>query len=221
MNRAQAAHSSDESHASAAALARSGNGFAVAVQARRDLNGPIAGLRVLLEGSRAAHGATFCDAALEEIGRIEDKAADLVAWSAPRSLRTVTCSFGEIIDSIQDGLVPTERRLCHFVAENEDVAMHTDARLLVDATTRAIRQALRRSTGGGEVMVHAHATDDQATLSLIDTLCGEGSDAAPTVIDALLIRDLARLEGSTSIHEAEGHRCTVLVVPTTFGGEIQ
>lgn len=194
----------------------------IAIGAGRELRSPLAALRVLLEGTRAGVTITsgFADRALEEIDRAEAAAHDVVAWTMPRSLRSTRATLGEIVQSLKEALSPADRRRTHFVLEQENSTLESDAPLIVEVFERSLRHLYREpGAGDAEVMVHVHASDDDATFSFIQTGGGAMvSDAAngtelPTLADALLRASVARLGGRTSIHDAEGHRCAVITIP--------
>lgn len=202
---------------------------AIALEATRELRGPLGALRVLLEGSRGnakPAALDFADRALEEIERAEAAANDLIAWSLPRSLRSTSTSLGEIATSLLDSLTPSLRRRTHLVVEQDATTVQTDAPLLVECFSRSLRHAFRDDgTGGLEVMVHIHAADDIATFSFIHTGSPKASlfhahgDAVLTLSDEILNATVARLGGKSSNHEAEGHRCTVITLPLTDGSK--
>ena len=196
---------------------------AIALGAARELRSPLGAIRVLLEGSRKSAntvGLEFADRALDEIERAEAAAHDLVAWTLPRTLRTAKTSLGEIAASLTESLTPSHRRLTHLVVEQEATALETDGSLLVECFSRSLRQAFTASgTTGLEVMVHIHATEDTATFSFIHTGSTKASlastDTTLSLADEILSATSTRLGGRTSIHDAEGHRCTVITLPLT------
>ncbi|QDV05005.1 hypothetical protein Poly30_05000 [Planctomycetes bacterium Poly30] len=196
----------------------------IALGAGRELRSPLAALRVLLEGVRAGVTVTqgFAARALEEIDRAEAAAHDVLAWTMPRRIRSVGTTLGEIVESLRASLGPADRRRTHFVLEQEDTALATDAPLLVECFERSLRHLYRAARAADtEVMVHVHATADVATFSFIQTggeaQASERDDDAslPSLADALLRSSVARLGGRTSIHEAEGHRCAVITLPVS------
>ncbi|MEM8712294.1 MAG: hypothetical protein AAGG01_15190 [Planctomycetota bacterium] len=195
---------------------------AIGLAAMRELRAPLGALRVLLEGCRSSDGAgrEFSDRALDEIDRAEAAADDLLAWTLPRSLRTTQSSLGELVQGVREALRPADRRRTHFVIENEDTALDCDARLLTTSFARSIRHAYRDAGARAlEIMVHAHASKGRATLSFIhsgdkpDLVADE--DGVPSLADALLRSSLERSRGTINIHEAEGHRCAVVTIPTS------
>lgn len=195
----------------------------VALVATRALRSPLGALRVLLEGSRSQsspRGLEFTDRVLDELERAESAAHDLVAWTLPRTLRLIPTSLGELAASLMDSLAPSHRRLTHLVVEQDATTLQTDAPLLVECFSRTLRHAFQENgTAGLEVMVHIHATDDIATFSFIHTGSAKTSlfsaDAIPSLADEILTATVARLNGKTSIHDAEGHRCAVITLPLT------
>lgn len=203
----------------------------------RALKAPLGALRVLLEGARQGAGSTptlpFIDRALEALISAESAAQDLVAWTAPRSLRITPATVGEIVESVSTTMSPALRSRCHLVVDNEDVALRTDARQLVEAFARSVQRCLVEAPTG-ELMIHAHADDEWATFSFIDAPSDTavahsqengpaglelGTEAAPALADMLLKRDVERVGGRLSIHETGGHRCCVAVVPLTLPGD--
>ncbi len=198
---------------------------AIALEAARELRGPLGALRVLLEGSRGSvdeTGLHFTDRAIEEIDRAEGAANDLVAWTLPRSLRSTSTDLGKIASSLLESLTPSHRRRTHMVVEQDTTTVQTDAPLLVEGFARSLRHAFQADgTAGLEVMVHIHAADDIATFSFIHTGSTKASlfqadgDAVLRLADEILNATVTRLGGKSSIHDAEGHRCAVVTLPLT------
>jgi hypothetical protein len=233
-NRANHLSSSDASHDGAPSIGTACGVYgdrdtkrarAIAIEATRELRGPLGALRVLLEGSRGGTTAIdFADRALAEVGRAEGAANDLVAWTLPRTLRSTSTDLSKIAASLLESLTPSHRRRTHVVVEHETTAIQTDAPLLVECFARSLRHAFQADgTAGLEVMVHIHATDDLATFSFIHTgstkhslLDGDG-EAVPHLADEILDATATRLGGKSSIHDAEGHRCSVVTLPLSSG----
>lgn len=208
------------------------SGASVTLLTERTLKASLGALRVLLEGARQNGSATptipFVERALRSLDRVEHAAHDLVDWTAPRSLQRSQASVGEIVESIASALPGAIVDRCHFVIDDAEVLLHTDARLLVDASVRSVRARLDADlidSGTGarveEIMIHAHADDAWATFSFIDAPSGDEIDAlghveaaaTPILCDAILERDVTRIGGRLSIHDTAGHRCCVAVVP--------
>ncbi|MEM9381477.1 MAG: hypothetical protein AAGB93_16095 [Planctomycetota bacterium] len=201
----------------------------VTLATERELHAPLHALRLLLEGRRGADGRLterafvdreFIDRALSELVRAERAAHSLVEWTCPRAIRPVQCTIAEIVGSLSSTLDGAERDRCHFVVDDGPVELETDARLLVDAFARLTRELLHScENGASEVMVHAHADDGTATISLVEGTAkvdpalelGE-EESAPTLAEALLRRDVGRLGGRVGIHRAGEHRCCVAVL---------
>ncbi|MFT5733016.1 MAG: hypothetical protein ACJAZN_000260 [Planctomycetota bacterium] len=193
----------------------------IALEATRALRSPLASLRVIIEGYRASDSetcSTFADRALEEIDRAEAAAHDVLAWSMPRSLRSTPTTLAEIVQSLRSSLGAADCRRTHFVLEQESTALDTDAPLLVECLARSLSHAYRDAGAQPyEVMVHVHASADTATFSFIRT--GEAAATSDQALarlslsEALLRASVLRLDGKTSIHDAEGHRCSVVKLP--------
>ena len=146
-----------------------------------------------------------------------------MAWTLPRSLRSTETTLGEIAASLVDTLTPSHRHLTHVVVEQETTQLETDAPLLVECFSRTLRRAFLDHGGAGlEVMLHIHSADDIATFSFIHTGCNQlrGSRSADhttlSLADEILSATAQRLGGRASIHDAEGHRCTVVTLPLSF-----
>ncbi|MEM1449206.1 MAG: hypothetical protein AAF957_24275 [Planctomycetota bacterium] len=207
-----------------------GHDRSVTLATERELQAPLQALRLLLEGrrgtgerltERAFVDRAFIDRALDELLRAERAALSLVEWACPRALRPTRSTIAEIVGSLSTTLDPDERARCHFVVDDGSAEIETDARLLVDAFARAARELLAADEdGSSEVMIHAHADDGMATISLVegaeaieDAIDIEGEEAAPTLAEALLRRDVGRLGGRVSLHRTGEHRCCVAVLP--------
>ncbi len=200
-----------------------GQARSLALDASRQLRCPLSALRILLEGTRRnnkTQASPFADRAIEEIERAEAAAHDLLAWVMPRNLRSTPATLSEIVESLRAALAPADRRRTHFVLEQENTTLITDAPLLVESFERSLRHLFRDGTSQDiEVMVHVHASADDATFSFIHTggatLSKPQDDAStlPSIADALLHESVQRLGGKASTHDAEGHRCSVITLP--------
>jgi hypothetical protein len=201
----------------------------------RELRSPLRALRLLLEGRRGTLTALterafadrdLIDRALRELGRAERAAADLVQWTAPRETRAVRCTLGEIVDSLAASLDRDVRARCHFVVEDADARLLTDGRLVAESFSRTIEDLIDPSRhDSNEAMVHAHADESLATISLVEG-ASEGAseidleavDLTPTLAEVLLERDLSEMGARVSLHGTGGHRCCVVVLPRSDAG---
>ena len=193
----------------------------IALEASRALCSPLASLRVIIEGCRAGGvetSSTFTDRALQEIDRAESAAHDVLAWSMPRSLRSTPTTLTEIVRSLRSSLSHSDRRRTHFVLEQDNTSLDTDAPLLVECLARSLAHTYRDAGAQPyEIMVHVHASADTATVSFVHTgeavAMGHEASTTPSLGDALLQTSVHRLGGTTSNHDAEGHRCSVVTLP--------
>lgn len=192
----------------------------IALGASRELRAPLASLRVLLEGQRRnkiPQVAPFTDRAIQEIERAEAAAHDLMAWSNPRNLRAIPTTLSEIVESLRSTLSQADRRRTHFVVEQGETALFTDAPLLVESFERCLRHSFRAAPAeSAEIMVHVHAAADDASFSFVHTNTEPtpaGERSLPSLADALLRESVLRLGGKASEHNTEGHRCSVITLP--------
>lgn len=192
---------------------------ALTLATERRLRAPLAALRVLLEGARGRKtdglDAGFADRAIEALEAAEQAALDLVAWTSPRSPRIAPATLAEVCHSMLALLNHDHRGRVELAVDDAEAGLQTDARMLVEALVNVARERISAVSGDGvALMVHAHADDALATISLVDASEATGDPTAgQTVAEALLAREIHRLGGRASIHENEGHRCSVIVVP--------
>ena len=210
--------------AEAALHVRRGGGDALTLQAGRQLRWPLGALRLLLEGRRGTGLATdeeaFTDRAISELVRAERAAADLIRWTAPRELRPTHCKLSQLAFGLSSVLDREDRRRCRFVIEDGDSSVTTDGRLLVEGIARVIELALDTLTGDDdELMVHTHADDRWATISLVNAGAGERVHPAQHLAESILQRDLVDLGGRISLRDAGDHRCVVVSLPLGTDGE--
>ncbi len=188
------------------------------LQAGRQLRWPLGALRTLLEGRRGAGleaaEREFTERAIAELLRAERAATDLIRWSAPRELRPATCKLSQLAFSLSSALDRPQRRRCRFVIEDGDSSVLTDGSLLVEGTSRIIELALESSEAiDEELMVHTHADEQWATISLINAGSRHEIHPAQHLAESILQRDLIALGGRISLRDAEGRRCVVLSLP--------
>jgi hypothetical protein len=187
---------------------------ALAEHVQRAVRGPLSALRMVLEGRRAEE--PFADRALEDLVHVEDAVDDLYRWTSPAPLRRTSTSLADLVASLRAGLDEHERERLWVIVERGGHSLVTDAPLLVATLRRFVRASLNRD--GREVLVHAHADDDSATLSVVDDPPAEllGGDSAQRLDLPLMLgrRDIARLGGTCSVHHTTPrHRCIVLRFP--------
>lgn len=198
---------------------------AAAIAAERALRAPIASLRLLLEGARAADGAVdraAFERMIVELEHVERAALDLASWSRPRALRTVRATIGELVHSIRASLDRCDRQRVHFEIEARSTALRTDGRLLADALRRCLLERLE-SAPGEDVMLHAHADEHEATFSIVDVapapgldeVLASGGDAPVGIAESLFVRDVERLGGRATVLHTGAHRCALAVVPVS------
>ncbi len=188
------------------------------LQAGRQLRWPLGALRTLLEGRRGAGLATaereFTERAIAELLRAERAATDLIRWSTPRELRPSRCKLSQLAFSLSSALDKPERRRCRFVIENGDSSVMTDGSLLVEGITRVIELTLETSDDvHDELMVHTHADEQWATISLINARPRREINAGQHLAESILQRDLVALGGRSSLRNAGERRCLVLSLP--------
>lgn len=189
---------------------------ALFVDAERALRGPLGVLRVLFEGVEPS----LRRRATREVDRAERAAGDLARLVRPRELRAVQTTLAEIVRSTREGLDAAERQRCHVAVDAAETPLHLDGRILVDALVRSMAERLSRSDRG-ELMLHAHADENSATLNLIDTeppsvrsVVAIDPSTRTSVAHTLLLRDVERIGGRASVHVAGDHQCSVIVVPS-------
>jgi len=198
---------------------------AASIAAERALRAPIASLRLLLEGARAADGAVdraAFERMIVELDHIESAARDLASWSRPRELRTVRATVGEIVHSVRASLDQVQRNRVHFDTEARGTELRTDGRLLADALRRCLVERLEGSPDD-EVMLHAHADEREATFSIVDAapapdleeVLASGGDEPEGVAESLFVRDVERLGGRATVLHTGAHRCALAVVPVS------
>lgn len=195
------------------------------IAAERALRAPIATLRLLLEGARAADGAVDLAAVermIAQLDQVERAARDLASWSRPRALRSVRATVGEIVHSVRASLDQAERNRVHFDTEARRTELRTDGRLLADALRRCLVERLEASPDD-EVMLHAHADEREATFSIVDVapapdledVLAAGGDEPEGVAESLFVRDVERLGGRATVLHTGAHRCALAVVPVS------
>ena len=210
----------------AASAARSSNrrgSDPLTLQAGRQLRWPLGALRTLLEGRRGAGleaaEREFTERAIAELLRAERAATDLVRWSAPRELRPTTCKLSQLAFSLSSALDRPQRRRCRFVIEDGNSSVLTDGSILVEGVSRVIELALESSDAiDDELMVHTHADEQWATISLINAGSQHEIRSAQHLAESILQRDLVALGGRVSLRNASDRRCVVLSLPRGDGG---
>lgn len=193
------------------------NRVALAEHMQRAVRGPLAALRAVLEGQR--HRQAFVDRALGELAAVEHAVDDLWRWASPAPLRRTSCALAELVATVRGGLDEAERARLWLIVEQGEVALHTDGTLLVATLRRFVRASLNQA--GREVLLHAHADADSATLSVVDDVTdgAEGAElgGGEARVDLPLLlgrRDVARLGGTCTVHHTTPqHRCIVLRFP--------
>ena len=91
---------------------------------------------------------------------------------------------------------------------------------LRDCVARVIELALDTLTGDDdELMVHTHADNRWATISLVNAGAGERVHPAQHLAESILQRDLVDLGGRISLRDAGDHRCVVVSLPLGTDGE--
>lgn len=190
------------------------------VRAEREIRSPLGALRVLLEETRNAMGAEFRERALDEIERTGRALDDLMAWLAPRPDRSVDCTCAALMDGVRASLTSAELARCEFAVDDPDIRFECDGRLIADTVSRIVRQAVSSMTSDEDaVLVHAHSTDDQTTVSIVERPGDAERSGARrtaetgTLAEALMTRDVHRAGGRASLHRSGGQRCYVLVLP--------
>lgn len=178
------------------------------------VRGPLAALRVVLEGQR--HAAAYVDRALGELARVEHAVDDLYRWSAPHPLRQTECSLADLVSSVRSGLDDGECERLWIILEQGSLALRTDGTLLVATLRRFVRASLARTTT--EVLLHAHTDGDSVTIAVVDDPPHiDLEDGCEEHVDLPLLlgqRDVARLGGTCSLHTTTPrHRCIVLRFP--------
>jgi len=187
---------------------------ALAEHMQRAVKGPLASLRMVLEGQRQRVPAV--DRALGDLGAVEEAVDDLWHWTMPTPVRLTECTLAELVARLHAGLDECERARLWLVVEQGDVTLHTDGELLVATLRRFVRASLNRD--GRELLLHAHAEADTATLSVVDDPPEDAAlDPDHERLDLPLLmgrRDVARLGGTCTVHHATPkHRCIVLRFP--------
>lgn len=199
--------------------------IALAEHMQRAVRGPLAALRTVLEGQRPSHALSDAwpaapqfglERALDELAAVESAVNDLWRWTVPAAVRRTRCSLMDVVANLRGGLDDGERKRVWVIVEQGAAALHTDGGLLVSTMRRFVRASLARDTR--ELLVHAHAEADSATLAIVDDPPdGALAPGAEPPLDLPLMlgrRDIVRLGGTCTVHHTSPrHRCIVLRFP--------